>query len=156
MPTFHHGRSTVFKISDMTSTLVDISSTLREVSFPITIDSPETTAFGSSFKSYVVGIKDGRFSCSGMYDTTATTGTDAVLSAIFGQQFPSSGANQNGAVSIGFAFEYLPAGTPVGPTKPRYTGYVHLVNYQVQGSVADMVAFSADFQVTSAVTRAVS
>lgn len=150
MPTFHHGKSTYFAISDMTSTLTDISGALREVSFPVTIDSPETTAFGSTFKTYVVGIKDGRFSISGMFDSAAS-GADETLNAIYGQDYPSSGADAAGANGPGFAFNYGPYGNASGAIK--YSGRVHLVSYQVQGSVGDMVAASCDFQVTSAVTR---
>jgi hypothetical protein len=148
MPTFYHGKSTSFTIQDLTSTARDISPTLREVSFPVTIDTPETTAFGAEFKSYVVGIKDGRFSCSGMFDATASVGPDVIFDAIYGEAGPTSGADSG---LSGFGFVYGPSGTTA--TRVKYTGRVHLTNYQIQGSVSDMVAFSADFQVTSLVQR---
>lgn len=148
MPTFYHGKATSFTIQDLTSTARDISPTLREVSFPVTIDTPETTAFGSTAKTYVVGIKDARFSVSGMFDATASVGPDTVLSAIFGASGPTSGGDSG---QTGFGFVYSPSGTTVGLVK--YTGRAHLTSYQVQGSVSDMVAFSADFQVTGAVFR---
>lgn len=134
MPTFRHGRNTVFKIQNAAGTLVDISNVLRDVSLPISADTPETTAFGSTNKSYVIGIKDGRFSCSGMYDAA----TDAILEGIFGLEAART-------------FEYGPEGSATGRVK--YTGSVFLTSYTVSGSVSDMVAASCEFQVTGALTR---
>lgn len=134
MPTFRHGRNTVFKVQDAANTLTDISPVLKDVSLPISADTPETTAFGSTNKTYVIGIKDGRFSCSGMYDATV----DALLSGIFGFETART-------------FEYGPEGSTTGRVK--YTGSVFLTSYSVSGSVADMVAASCEFQVTGALTR---
>lgn len=145
---FFHGKNTYFSIEDLTSTERNLSTFLREVSFPRTLDTPETTAFGSTAKSYVVGLVDSRFSISGMFDPTATTGPDAVLNAIYGQTGPTSGGDSG---TTGFDFVYGPAGNTA--TYIKYSGKAHLTSYQVQGSVSDMVAFSADFQVTGAVTR---
>ena len=144
MPTFRHGRNTAFKIQTLASVLTDISNVLRDVSFPISLDTPETTAFGSTVKSYVVGIKDARFSCSGMFDATV----DALFESIYGVDGPTSGADSG---LTGFGFEYGPEGTTTGRIK--YSGRAHLVNYQTQGSVSDMVAISVDLQVTGAITR---
>jgi hypothetical protein len=134
VPTFFHGRNTVFKITDATATLQDISDTLREVNFPITLDTPETTAFGSTVKTYVVGIKDAKFTCSGMFDPT----TDGILEGIYG-------------LAGGTAFEYGPSGSLTGEVK--YTGVAILVNYGIRGAVNDMVAATVDFQVTGPITR---
>lgn len=136
MPTFRHGRNTVFKIQDAASTLQDISAVLKDVSLPISADTPETTAFGSTNKTYVIGIKDGRFSCSGMYDAA----TDAILAGIFGMEAARG-------------FEYGPEGSTAGRVK--YSGSVFLSSYTVSGSVSDMVAASCEFQVTGALTRGV-
>jgi hypothetical protein len=70
MPTFRHGKSTVFKVDNAAGSLTDISNTLTDVSFPQSVDTAETSAFGSSAKSYVVGLSDGTLSVSGNYDAT--------------------------------------------------------------------------------------
>ncbi len=134
MPTFRHGRSTVFKVQDSSDSLTDISAVMKDVSFPVSVDTPETTAFGSSTKTYVVGIKDARFSGSGMFDATV----DAVLQGIFGLESARG-------------FEYGPEGSATGRIK--YSGSLFLTSYQISGSVADMVAASFEFQITGAVTR---
>lgn len=133
MPTFRHGKLTVFKIEDSGAVLRDISNALREVNFPRTADTPETTAFGSVNKSYVVGIPGGSFSCSGMFDLTVI----GYLDGIYGQEATST-------------FEYGPEGSTAG--RRKYTGEVLLSNLNVSGSVSDMVAFTADFVVSGAIT----
>lgn len=132
--TFRHGRNTFFSITDSGDTARDISTSLKDVSFPVTLDTPETTAFGSSVKTYVVGIKDGRFSCSGMFDATV----DGYLAGIYGLETPRS-------------FVYGPEGSTTGRVK--YSGSVILTSYNISGSVSDMVAASLEFQVTGDITR---
>jgi len=78
MPTFRHGKSTVFKVDNSGGTLTDISNTLTDVSFPQSVDTAETSTFGSSAKSYVVGLTDATISVSGNFDATV----DAHLAGI--------------------------------------------------------------------------
>ena len=78
MPTFRHGKSTVFKVDNNAGSLTDISNTLTDVSFPQSVDTAETSAFGSSAKSYIVGLTDSTLSISGNFDATV----DAHLAAI--------------------------------------------------------------------------
>ena len=134
MPTFRHGKSTVFKVDNAAGTLTDISNTLTDVSFPQSVDTAETSAFGSSAKSYVVGLSDATLSVSGNYDATV----DAQLAAVLGQ-----------AASL--SFEYGPEGSTAGQVK--YTGESILTSYEKSGAIGDVVTFSAEFQITGAVTR---
>jgi len=134
MPTFRHGKSTVFKVDNNAGTLTDISNTLTDVSFPQSVDTAETSTFGSSAKSYVVGLTDSTLSVSGNFDATV----DAHLAAIVGK-----------ADSV--SFEYGPEGSTAGMVK--YTGEALLTSYEKSGAVGDVVSYSAEFQVTGAVTR---
>lgn len=136
MPTFRHGKFTVFKITDSGSTLRDISNVLKEVNFPRQADTAETTAFGSTVKTYVIGIPGATFNVSGMFDLTV----DGYLSGIYGQE-------------ASVPFEYGPEGSTTG--RRKYTGNCYLTNYQLTGSVSDMVGFTADFQITGAITQTV-
>jgi hypothetical protein len=142
MPTFRHGRNTVFQVQDSGGTERDLSPTLREVNFPRTLDTVETTAFtqaATPAKTYVVGFVDSTFTVSGMFDATATTGPDLVLNGIYGMATERT-------------FTYGPEGSASGRVK--YTGTLFLTNYEITGGVGDMVGFSATFQITGAVTRA--
>lgn len=134
MPTFRHGKSTVFKVDNSGGTLTDISNTLTDVSFPQTVDTAETSAFGSSAKSYVVGLTDSTFSVSGNFDATV----DAHLAGILGQ-----------ASSV--SFEYGPEGST--STFVKYTGECLLTGYEKSGAIGGVVTYSAEFQVTGSVTR---
>ena len=132
MPTFAHGKSTDFAIDDTGGKSRNISDTLTDVSFPQTIDTAETTAFGSSNKSYIVGLKDTTISVSGIWDATV----DGYLS---------------GTEPASRSFIFGPAGTTGGNVK--YTGEAIMTNYSQSNPVGDVVSFTADFQVTGSVTR---
>jgi predicted secreted protein len=134
MPTFRHGKSTVFKVDNSGGTLTDISNTLTDVSFPQTVETAETTSFGSSAKTYIVGLSDSTVSVSGNFDATV----DAHLAGILGQ-----------AATV--SFEYGPEGSTAGQVK--YTGEAILTSYEKSGAVGDVVTYSAELQVTGAITR---
>jgi hypothetical protein len=134
MPTFRHGKSTVFKVDNSGGSLTDISNTLTDVGFPQTVDTAETSTFGSAAKSYVVGLTDSSLSISGNFDATV----DAHLAGILGQ-------------SASVSFEYGPEGSTAGFVK--YTGEALLTSYEKSGAIGDVVSYSAEFQVTGAITR---
>ena len=134
MPTFRHGKSTVFKVDNSGGTLTDISNTLTDVSFPQSVDTAETSAFGDSAKTYIVGLTDSTISISGNFDATV----DAHLAGILGQ-------------SASVSLEYGPEGSTNGLVK--YNGECYLTSYEKSGAIGDVVSFSAEFQVTGAVTR---
>ena len=132
MPTFVHGKSTDFALDDTGGSSRSLANTLTDVSFPQTIDTAETTAFGSSNKSYIVGLKDTPISISGLWDATI----DGYLS---------------GTEPASRSFIYGPAGSTSGYVK--YTGEAIMTNYSVSNPVGDVVTYSVDLQVTGAVTR---
>ena len=134
MPTFTHGKATVFKVDNSSGSLTTISDVLTDVSFPQTIETAETTSFGSNAKTYIVGLSDATISISGNFDTTV----DTHLSAVLGQ-------------AATLSFEYGPEGSTAGDAK--YTGECLMTSYEKSGAVGDVVTFSAEFQVTGAVTR---
>jgi len=132
MPTFIHGKSTDFELDDTGGTSRSLSNVLTSVDFPETIDTAESTAFGSTSKSYLVGLRDATISVSGLWDAT-------VDGYIIGTE-PASRT-----------FIFGPAGNTSGNVK--YTGEAILTNYSVSAPVADVVTFSLDLQVTGNVTR---
>ena len=132
MPTFVHGKSTDFELDDTGGTSRSLSNVLTSVDFPEIIETAETTAFGSTSKSYIVGLRDATISVSGLWDATVDgyiIGTEpATRTFIFG-----------------------PAGTTSSNVK--YTGECILTNYSVSNPVGDVVTFSLDLQCTGGVTR---
>ena len=131
---FVHGKDSVFKLDNSGGSLTDISAYVNNVDFPETVDIAETTVLGKDNKTYIVGLKDATMSLSGLWDSTA----DAIFGAVLGQ-------------SATLSFEYSPEGTTGGNV--NYTGECILTNYAISSPVGDVVAYSADLQVSDAVTR---
>lgn len=131
---FVHGKNTVFKVDNSSGSLTDISSYVSDVSLARSVDTAETTTFGASDKTYIVGLRDANFSVSGKWDATV----DAHLNGILGQ-------------SSTVSFEYGPEGSTAGNTK--FTGEAILTGFDRSSTVSDAATFSANFQVTGAVTR---
>jgi predicted secreted protein len=135
---FNHGSKASLQINDGSS-LRDLSSILTSVTFPQTLDTAEVSALGNTSKAYIVGLRDSTLSIEGIYDPTA----DGYLNTIAG-------------LSTATAFEYFPNGTPVGSTKPKFSGNCILTSYEVGTPVDGAATFTAEFQVSGAVTRAVA
>ena len=131
---FGHGKSAVFKLDDSAGTLRDLSSYINEASMPRDIETAETTAFGSSAKSYITGLTDATISISGMFDSVA----DGYLAGVVG-------------AATALDFEYGPLGSTASMIK--YSGTAILTSYELSSPVGDVVTFSADLQVTGAITR---
>jgi hypothetical protein len=131
---FGHGKSAVFKLDDSGGALRDLSTYINEASMPRDIETAETTAFGASAKAYITGLTDATISFSGMFDATA----DGYLAGVVGQ-------------AATLSFEYGPLGSTGGFVK--YEGECILTSYELSSPVGDVVTFSADAQVTGAITR---
>ena len=131
---FTHGKDSVFKLDNASGTLTDISTYVNNVDFPETADVSETTTLGADNKTYIAGLKDATISLSGLWDATA----DAIFGAVVGQ-------------SATLSYEYSPEGTATG--KIKYTGEAILTSYSISSPVGDAVGYSADLQVSGAVTR---
>jgi predicted secreted protein len=133
---FTHGKDSVFKLDNASGSLTDISSFVNNVDFPESADVSETTTLGSAgnSKTYIAGLKDATISLAGLWDATA----DAIFGAVVGQ-------------SATLSYEYSPEGTASG--KIKYTGEAILTSYAISSPVGDAVGYSADLQVSGAVTR---
>jgi hypothetical protein len=131
---FVHGKSAAFKLDDSGGTLRDLSAYLDDVSMPRSIETAETTTFGSSAKTYITGLTDATISISGKFDSTA----DGYLAGVVGQ-------------TATLSFEYGPEGTAGG--KVKYSGECIMTSYEIGATVGDAVTASAELQITGAVTR---
>ena len=133
MPTFVHGKSVDFALDDTSGSSRNISDTLNSVDFPETTETADTTAFGSSSRSFIVGLESATISISGLWDSTV------------------DGYIKGGTEPASRSFIYGPAGSTGGNVK--YTGEAIMTNYSISSPVGDVVTYSADLQVTGAVTR---
>lgn len=131
---FVHGKNAVFKLDDSGGTLRDLSAYLDEVSMPRSIETAETTTFGSSAKTYITGLSDATISLSGKFDSTA----DGYLAGVVGQ-------------AALLDWEYGPEGSTGGQVK--YSGTAIMTSYDVGATVGDAVTASVELQVSGAITR---
>ena len=126
---FVHGKSAYFKINS-----TDLSSYCSEVGLPRSIETAETTAFGKSAKTYIVGLTDGTISASGKWDATA----DGVIAPLVG------------AASL-VTFEVGPEGS--GSGKVKYSGSAIITSYELSAPVGDAVSFTLQLQCSDTITR---
>lgn len=135
---FTHGKGGAFRIDNAAGVLQTLTAYLDNWSFGNSVDMAETTTMGAEAKTYVSGQSDSTISISGKYDSTVTTGPDVVLQGLVGLETTST-------------FELGPEGATAG--KVRYTGECFLTGYEITVPVGDVVTFTADFQVSGAITR---
>lgn len=126
-----HGKNAHFTVNS-----VDLSAYLTEAGMSRSGDVAESSTMGDTAKEYLEGLEDATLNISGVWDNTASTGPDAVLSGLFG----------GGSV----AFEYGPEGGTTGDVK--HSGSCICTGYEVTAPIGDVVAFTASFQVTGGVT----
>lgn len=137
MATFTHGLNAVFKLHDGTQ-LRDLSSASTECSLDLSKDTVETTAFGSTSKTFIPGLRDATFSLSGARDATI----EGYVWSAYTDSTPA-----------GLDWEYYPEGT--GGGKVKYSGKCHLTSGPgPSAGTDDSVKWSVEAQVTGNVTRA--
>lgn len=136
MPTFRHGRDSKVLVNEF-----DLSAMFRETSVAQTADTAESTAYGSTVKTYVIGMTDGKISLSGIFSGADPEDVDPVLQSAFG------GAN-------GVVFTYGPEGLALG--RRIWGCTAHETSYGIRGSVSDLVGVTAELQGTRGVKSGVS
>lgn len=89
MPTFAHGKDSLVLVDKY-----DFSVYLNSVTASSEVDVPESTVFGDSARTYIVGIENGTASAEGMFDGS-TEASDEIFAAALG-------AATNKVVTMGF------------------------------------------------------
>lgn len=125
--TAQHGKSTQVLYG-----IYDFSNFLSSVSVQQSIDEVETTTFGATAKTYIVGNREGKITGSGFYDQTATTGSDAVLSG-------DLGATSSKVLTVAPT-----GGATIGDR--CYLANTKELNYSVDDAVADAVKVKAEWR----------
>jgi hypothetical protein len=116
-----------------------LSTSLNSVTLDITADEVETTAFGSSYRTRIGGLKDASVSLDFMQDFGAGA-IDALL-------FPLLGST--------VALKIVPTSGTVTSSNPEYSMSCLVTQYQpFAGAVGDLATLSVTWPVTGEVTRA--
>lgn len=132
-----HGASAYIGVTDAASTLRDISPFVNSTNYSPTQDSHDDTTYGATGHTFRGGLTNGTITINGMWDKTASTGSETVLSGLLGVKTP-------------WPWEFGPEGKTTG--KVKKTGNGILTAYQVSAPVADLVTFSATIQISGPIT----
>lgn len=133
---FLHGKNTKVLLNG-----VDASSWLRSAQWTEQADVAETSAFGTQAKTFVVGMTGFQMQLGGMYEDTATTGFDATINPLVGNE-----TLNNLAIA--------PAGFARGNAAWATSGAI--TSYDAQSSVGDMVMAGVNVQGSDKVSRGIS
>lgn len=115
----------------------DISPYVNSVEFERDNDVLDSTCYGSGAHTFVGGLVTGKITVQGLWDKTATVGSQTVFAALVG-------------VSSTTAFIWGPESTTTGNVK--YSGTFVLESYAESSPVADLVSYTATLQISGAVT----
>ena len=128
---FLHGKSSMVLFGG-----VNLSGFLNQMSTSNMVETAETTTFGNDAKTYIVGLKDGSMSLSGMFDG-ALLASDATLSAVIGN-------SANNVVTF--------APSPVFGAV-AFSAEAIETSYEVSSPVSDVVAANAEVQADGGIDR---
>ena len=78
MPTFRHGKNTTILSDDF-----DLTTYLNSASVSAGVETPETTTFGSSDRTFIVGHNEGTISFEGLFEGS-TDSADSIFAAALG------------------------------------------------------------------------
>lgn len=132
-----HGSSGLFKLTSGGS-LRDLSAYVETTGLQRDIDQAETSALGTSDKSYIPGLSGATIPLEGFLDPTI----DGYIETVRSTQ-----------IAGGTAWEYYPAGSAT--SRVKYSGSAYVAKYELKTSVNDANKMTGELQVTGAITRAV-
>lgn len=136
---FKHGSKAIFFLRDGipgAGSLRNLSTYIATTGLPGPIDTAEVSTLGSFSKKYVGGLIDHTFPLDGPWSQELDEWLFSLVSA-----------------SAYADFDYAPAGSVTG--YPHYTGSCMLTSYEITTDVGDAAKFTAAFQVSGSVARAV-
>jgi hypothetical protein len=131
---FIHGKNTGVLVGGG-----NLSAFFNEASASQDVETAETTAFGSPAKTYIIGLKDGTMSVSGMFDG-AQGSVDEQIEAALG-------------VDAASVATIAPEGLAIG--RASYSCAARKTSYEVSSPVGDVVATSLSIQADGGIDRGV-
>lgn len=134
-----------FVATDVKTTInnVDFSDHIAAVTLDVSVDEIETTAFGSSFRTRIAGLKDSSITID-FHQDFATTGSGAVDQTIW--------TNLGSLATV----VVVPTSGSVTPTNPSYSGVFLVSQTQpVASTVGDLATQSVTWSTagTAGITR---
>lgn len=135
---FVHGKNAYIQLDDSAGVLQNISGIANEVSYSLSLETAETSVFGTSAKTYIMGQNDATISVSGLFDSTTVGIIEGAMGVLIGGTVAS------------LSFVFGPEGS--ASTKKKYSGECIITSFEVGASVGDVVSLSLELQRTGATT----
>lgn len=134
--TFIHGKDTVILLKTATTAVTgaNISAYTNASELEQSADAHKVTGYGKTAHVKQGGLKDGKFTMSGTYDNTASVAPRALM---------------NGKAGETMTIWRRPEGTGTSKAQDKFDAV--LVKYAESNPVADMVTWSAEFEVSDEV-----
>lgn len=125
---FSHGKNTAVLVDKY-----NVSTYLNEVSSSMSIETADTTTFGTSAKTYISGQNDATISFSGLYDGAANAIAEIFEAIISNDSTPPITICADGGLAVG---------------NKATLAQAKQTSYEISAPVADIVSLSGEFQVT--------
>jgi hypothetical protein len=135
---FVHGKNAYIQLDDSAGTLQNLSSISNEITFSLSIDTAETSVFGTNAKQYITGQNDATVSLTGLFDAASATIIEGTIDALVAGTIASA------------TLVFGPEGSANG--KKKYTQETIVTSYEIGAPVGDVVSLSVEFQRTGATT----
>lgn len=135
MPTFGHGKDAQIWVTDSGGTERELTTYARNATMPRSVDTAEASTFGDDDKVYVAGLRDATLTIEGLHDATV----DGYLTGLLG--------------GTPRPWAFCPRGS--ASSNVKFSGSAILTSYEPDADLGDVVGWSAEFQVSGAITRAV-
>lgn len=125
---FRHGKNSAVLVDKY-----NISSYLNEVSSSQSIETADTSTFGTNAKTYLTGQNDATISFSGLYDGATNAIAEIFESIIDNDSTPPITIAADGGLTVG---------------NKAVLAQAKQTSYEVSAPVSDVVSLSGEFQVT--------
>lgn len=135
---FVHGKNAYIALDNSSGSLTELSSITNEISYSQSIETADTSTYGTNAKTYITGQNDATVSLSGLFDATSAGVIEGTIAALI------AGTNASATLEFG------PEGDASG--KKKYSMEVIVTSYEIGAPVSDVVSLSVEFQRTGATT----
>ncbi len=137
---FKAGTVSFFNLANAAASLTNLSPYIDKTTVPNTTQMLDVSVFGTAAKGFIPGLTNGDVvALSGPYDSVVALHIGSLIAA------------QN-AGTASHAFQWGPGGSVAGQAK--VTGTVLVASYTLDSAVGARVNYSANLQITGAVTNA--
>lgn len=129
-----HGKNSVVLFKEF-----DLSSYFNNADISQTVEPAESTTFGASAKSYIVGLRDGTIALAGLFDGAVDAVDEEIKAALASATDP--------------VLTFAPKVTAVGDK--CYLAAGKITNYSITSPVADIVSINTQIQASGGIDNGV-